>query len=73
MEMEILLYQVADDAVLIITAVGYETQEISVNDRTDFNLMLKQAIKSQEQIVVIGYGAARKKVPYRCLCYDKRK
>lgn len=52
---------VPDDAVLIVTAVGYETVEISVNGRTDFNLILKQAIKSQEQIVVIGYGAAKKK------------
>jgi len=53
---------VAEDAILVFTAVGYETQEVSVNDRTDFNLILIQAIKSQEQIVVIGYGAARKKV-----------
>lgn len=52
---------VSDNAVLILTAVGYETMEFSVAGRTDFNLVLRQAIKSQDQIVVIGYGSARKK------------
>lgn len=52
---------VPDDAVLIISAVGYEPMEISVGERTEINLVLKQAIKSQEQIVVIGYGTSRKK------------
>ena len=52
---------VPDDAVLVVTAVGYETLEISISGKTEFNLVLRQAIKSQEQIVVIGYGAARKK------------
>ncbi len=52
---------VPEDAILLVTAVGYETLEVAVNGRTDFNLVLRQAIKSQEQIVVIGYGASRKK------------
>lgn len=52
---------VPDNAVLVVTGVGYETLEVATSGRTDFTLVLRQAIKSQEQIVVIGYGASRKK------------
>jgi len=52
---------VPDNAVLVISAIGYEPMEISVTGRTDFNFYLRQAIKSQDQIVVIGYGSSRKK------------
>ena len=52
---------VPDQAILVISFVGYQSQEVSVATRTDFNIVLAQVIKSQEQIVVIGYGTARKK------------
>jgi len=53
--------KVPDNAIIVISAVGYDAQEVSVAGRTDFNIVLKQRVQTQEQIVVIGYGSARKK------------
>ena len=52
---------VPDDATITITAVGYESTDIKVSGHSDFNIQLKQLVKVQDQIVVIGYGTARKK------------
>lgn len=52
---------VQDDAVLVISAVGYQSLEIPVSGRTDFSVTLNQQVKLQEQVVVIGYGTSRKK------------
>ncbi|MFN5647841.1 MAG: carboxypeptidase-like regulatory domain-containing protein, partial [Sphingobacteriales bacterium] len=53
--------KVPDNGTIQISAVGYETQDIATAGRTDFNIVLKQRVQTQEQIVVIGYGTARKK------------
>jgi len=52
---------VPDDAVLVISSVGYETQEISVKGKTTLNVNLKQSEKVQDAVVVIGYGSAVKR------------
>lgn len=52
---------VPDDAVLIISSVGYETQEVSVSGRTTINIILRAAESQLEQVVVIGYGVAAKR------------
>jgi len=52
---------VPDDAVLTISAIGYETQEVPVSGRTDFTITLRQSVKVQDQVVIIGYGSSRKK------------
>ncbi|HSQ47972.1 MAG TPA: TonB-dependent receptor [Lutibacter sp.] len=48
------------NAVLVISYVGFETQEINVAGKTNINISLKPDMESLDEIVVIGYGTARK-------------
>jgi TonB-dependent starch-binding outer membrane protein SusC len=50
-----------DDATLVISYVGYETQEIAVGSRTRIDITLTSLPGSINEVVVIGYGTARKK------------
>lgn len=52
---------VADDAVLVISAVGYIQQEISVKGKAEISVALKPAANNLNEIVVIGYGIASKR------------
>ncbi len=46
---------------LIITYVGYETQTIPVDGRTEINITLKESQDLLNEVVVIGYGTMDKK------------
>ena len=46
--------------VLTISAVGYETQEVAVTS-SEVNIVLKEASQGLNEVVVVGYGTARKK------------
>jgi TonB-linked SusC/RagA family outer membrane protein len=48
-------------AVLVFSFVGYNAQELEVGDRTTFNLSLTPSDLALNEVVVIGYGSARKK------------
>ncbi|HEX2628505.1 MAG TPA: SusC/RagA family TonB-linked outer membrane protein, partial [Chitinophagaceae bacterium] len=52
---------VPDQATLIISIVGYETQEIAVGQQTSLTVTMQPAIQVQEQVVVVGYGTSRRK------------
>jgi len=53
---------VPDSAVLVISSLGFETQQIPVNGQTTINVSLKAAdASSLQQVVVIGYGAAQRR------------
>lgn len=53
---------VADDnVVLVFSFVGYAAQEIPVGNRTQIPVLLKIDDKSLEEVVVVGYGTAKKK------------
>ena len=51
--------KVSSNAVLSITFVGYQSQEIPVNGKTSFNVTLKEDTELLDEVVVIGYGTAR--------------
>ena len=51
---------VSGDAVIEVTFVGYSTQQIAVNNQRSFNVVLEEDLKSLEEVVVIGYGVAKK-------------
>ena len=55
------LNDVAKDAVLVFSSIGYETQEIKVNGQTVINVVLKDASELLDEVVVIGYGAVKGK------------
>ncbi len=46
---------------LIISSVGYDTQEIALGGRTELNVTLVTSTKIMDQVVVIGYGSASKR------------
>lgn len=49
------------DATLIISSVGYASQEINVAGRTTIDVALVASNTELEQIVVVGYGTQRKR------------
>ena len=51
----------ADNEILQFSFIGYETAEYHVSDRTSLNVVLRQSLKLMDQVIVIGYGSARKK------------
>jgi TonB-linked SusC/RagA family outer membrane protein len=50
----------ADNAVLVISSVGYETQEVPVNGRSSINITLQNSSKELDEVVFVGYGTQRK-------------
>ncbi|MEO6721123.1 MAG: TonB-dependent receptor [Ferruginibacter sp.] len=52
---------VADNAVLVVSYVGYDPKEVAVGGRTEITVQLTPSIKVGEQVVVVGYGTQRKK------------
>ena len=55
-----MIENVAPDAILVFSSIGYETQEIPVNGQTTINLVMKEATELLDEVVVIGYGAVKK-------------
>lgn len=52
--------QVDPKSTLVVSFVGFKTQEIPVNGKTSFNIILKEDTEVLDEVVVIGYGTARK-------------
>lgn len=50
----------SEDALLIISYVGYLTQEIPVGKQRDFNLALEENRSVLDEVVVVGYGAQKR-------------
>ena len=48
-------------ATLLISYIGYTSQETSIDNRTLFKIVLKEDSKTLEEVVVIGYGTVKKK------------
>ncbi len=45
---------------LIISYVGYQTEELSIGDQTNITITLKQSNKDLDDVVVVGYGTKKK-------------
>lgn len=45
---------------LVFSYVGYETQEVAVNNRTTINVTLKSDVVTLADVVVVGYGVQKK-------------
>jgi TonB-linked SusC/RagA family outer membrane protein len=52
---------VAPNGTLVVSFIGYATQEIPVNGKSSFNILLKEDSKLLDEVVVVGYGTMRKK------------
>ncbi|MDL2282298.1 TonB-dependent receptor [Parabacteroides sp. OttesenSCG-928-G06] len=53
--------QVPSNATLLISYVGMKSQELAVNGRTEINIVLQDDATALEEVVVIGYGTAKRK------------
>jgi TonB-linked SusC/RagA family outer membrane protein len=51
---------VPDNAVLVISYVGYKTQEVTVGSRSQLAITLESDTEELDEIVVVGYGVVRK-------------
>ena len=47
--------------ILVFSYIGFLTQEVPVNNQKEINVTLKEDTEELEEVVVIGYGTAKKK------------
>lgn len=50
-----------NNAILVFSFVGYNTQEVTVGTQTQINITLESDVKALSEVVVVGYGTARRK------------
>jgi TonB-linked SusC/RagA family outer membrane protein len=53
--------RVADNGTLVISSIGYKTAEIAVKGQKNINVVLEEDALFLDDVVVVGYGTARKK------------
>ena len=49
-----------NNSVLVVTYIGYLTQELAVNGRTSLDISLAEDVQGLEEVVVVGYGTQKK-------------
>ena len=49
------------EAVLVFSSVGYESQEVTVGNRSVIDLQLDPDLQSLDEVVVVGYGSINKR------------
>lgn len=54
------LSDVAPNAVISVSYIGYKTQEIALNGKTAVNVILSEDSEALDEVVVIGYGTQKK-------------
>ena len=52
--------KVPNNAILVITSVGFDEQEVLVNGRSEINIVMKTNSQELNEVVVVGYGSQRK-------------
>lgn len=55
------LENVEETSVLVISFIGYQTQEVEVNGRQSIDVVLIEDLQTLEEVVVVGYGTQRRK------------
>ncbi|MFR9537709.1 MAG: TonB-dependent receptor [Rikenellaceae bacterium] len=52
--------RVAPNQTLIVSYMGYVTQEVAVNNRTKLDIVLEEDSQAIDDVVVVGYGSVRR-------------
>lgn len=55
------ILKIASKGTLVVSYIGYTTQEITVDGKTTFNIVLEEDTNALEEVVVVGYGAIQKR------------
>ena len=53
---------VSPGATIVISYIGYETQEVKVGNQSNLNITLKEDNAQLDEVVVVGYGVQKKKL-----------
>ncbi len=53
-------FEVPQNAVLVISYIGYLSQEINVGNQSTFNIILQEDTQKLDEVVVVGYGIMKK-------------
>lgn len=54
--------EVSENAVLVVSYIGYSTQEINVGGRSEIDIVLEEDAASLDEVVVVGYGTTSKRM-----------
>jgi TonB-linked SusC/RagA family outer membrane protein len=49
------------NATLVLSYIGYKTRELAVGGKTTLDVTMEEDVSALEEVVVIGYGAAKRK------------
>lgn len=52
---------VNNDAVIVVSYIGYHPQEVAVQGKSELRIVLKENAEMLDEVVVVGYGVVRKK------------
>lgn len=55
------LRDIAPNSILVISYIGYITQEINIGNETSFNIVLREKEEYLDEVVVVGYGSFKKR------------
>ena len=55
---------VPSNSVIVVSFVGYKSQEISVAGRTDLTVTLKEDTQLLDDVVVVGYGTQKRRFDF---------
>lgn len=50
----------SENAVLVVSFIGYATQELPVNGQTNITVSMEPSVESLTEVVVVGYGTQKK-------------
>lgn len=53
---------VSGSSTLTVSSLGYETQQVPVNNRTNINIQMNEDVNIMDEVVVVGYGVQKKKL-----------
>ena len=56
-----LLTNITSEDVLLFSYVGFETQEVQIEDKESLNVQMAESSVGLEEVVVVGYGTVKKK------------
>ncbi|MBY5959186.1 TonB-dependent receptor [Membranicola marinus] len=51
---------IADQAILLVSYIGYRSQEVAVNGQTSLTIVMQEDVKTLDEVVVVGYGTQKK-------------
>ncbi|MDO5979838.1 SusC/RagA family TonB-linked outer membrane protein [Flavivirga spongiicola] len=49
-----------DNAILVVSYLGFERQEVTIGNQTNITVVLKEDAASLDEVVVVGYGTVKK-------------